>query len=59
MTGEFLEDAAEQAMDRPKLIGDSVDTWRKHCDGWPGLGRCVTKRSALARAEAFKAAGFA
>lgn len=56
--GEFLEDAAEQAMDRPKLIGDSVDTWRKHCDGWPGLGRCVTKRSALARAEAFKNAGF-
>lgn len=56
--GEFLEDAAEAAMDRPKLIGDSVETWRKHCDGWPGIGRCVTKRSALARAEAFKAAGF-
>ncbi len=56
--GEFLADAAESAMDRPKLIGDSVETWRKHCDGWPGLGRCVTKRSALARVEAFRAAGF-
>lgn len=56
--GEFLEEAAESMMDVPKLIGDSVDTWRKHCDGYPGLGRCISKKSALARAEAFKGAGF-
>lgn len=56
--GEFLEEVAESLMDRPKLVGDSVETWRKHCDGYPGIGRCVTKTSALKRAEAFRAAGF-
>lgn len=56
--GEFLEEAVENVMDRPKLVADSVETWRKHCAGYPGLGRCISKKSALARAEAFKAAGF-
>lgn len=56
--GEFDEEAAESVMDQPKLVGDSVDTWRKHCDGYPGIGRCVTKASALRRADAFRAAGF-
>lgn len=56
--GEFQESAAEAAMDTPKLLGDAVDTWRKHCDGRPGIGRCTSKNSAMRRAERFAAAGF-
>ena len=56
--GDFDPGEVESVMDRPKLVGDAVDTWRKHCDGYPGIGRCVTKASALKRAEAFRAAGF-
>ena len=56
--GEFNAEAVEAVMDRPKLVGDAVDTWRKHCDGYPGIGRCRTKKSAMVRLEAFKAAGF-
>ena len=56
--GEYDEAATEAIMDRPKLVGDAVATWKKHSDGYPGLGRCCTKASAMRRAEAFKAAGF-
>jgi len=57
-SGEYLEAAAEAAMDRPALLGDTVDTWRRHCEGWPGIGRCTSKHSAMLRLERFRAAGF-
>ena len=56
--GEYLEAEAEAAMDRPALLGDTVDTWRRHCEGYPGIGRCTSKRSAMLRLERFQAAGF-
>lgn len=57
-TGELLDSEVESVMDQPKLVGDAVDTWRRHCDGYPGIGRCSTKRSAMLRLEKFAAAGF-
>lgn len=55
--GEADEQEHENVMDDPKLIGDTVDTWRKRCGGMPGIGRCRSKKSALRRLERFEAAG--
>jgi DNA repair protein RadD len=57
--GDFHEAELADAMDRPKLVGDTVDTWLKLGEGRPTLVYGVNRKHAQHIAERFVEAGVA
>ena len=57
VAGDFHEDELAEAMDRPWLIGDIVDTWLKRGEDRPTLCFCVNRAHAQHIAERFIEAG--
>jgi DNA repair protein RadD len=59
VAGDFHEAELADAMDRPKLVGDTVETWLKLGEGRPTLVYGVNRRHAQHIAEGFVEAGVA
>lgn len=55
--GDFDLHDLDEAMDKPKIIGDAVETYAKYSRGLPGVYFCVTVKHARHQADAFRAAG--
>ena len=56
--GDFAKDALAEAVDKPKITGDAVTHYRRHCSGEPSIVFCVSVQHAEHVAEAFRAEGF-
>jgi DNA repair protein RadD len=59
VAGDFNEAELADAMDRPKIVGDTVETWLKLGEGRPTLVYGVNRRHAQHIAERFVEAGVA
>jgi DNA repair protein RadD len=59
VAGDFNEAELADAMDRPKIVGDTVETWLKLGEGRPTLVYGVNRRQAQHIAERFVEAGVA
>ena len=56
--GDFAKDALAEAMDKPRITGDAVDHYRRHCSGEPSIVFCASVAHAEHVAEAFRLEGF-
>jgi superfamily II DNA or RNA helicase len=56
--GDFNIKAASQFMDRPKIIGDALDQYNKHCPGESAVCFCTNINHAESVAQAFRDAGY-
>lgn len=54
---DFDQAGAEEVMDKPKIIGDIVDTYLKYARGLRGITFAVSRRHSEHLAEAYRAAG--
>jgi DNA repair protein RadD len=57
--GDFDEEGLAEAMDRPAITGDIVETWHKLGEGRPTFCFCVNRRHAQHVSERFVEAGVA
>lgn len=51
------DEDADALADRPRLVGDIVDTWLKRADGLPTIGRAINVAHSQRIVERFRAAG--
>lgn len=56
--GDFNKGDLEEAMDKPRLIGDAVEHYRTLAEGQRAICFCVSVEHAHRTAEAFRAAGY-
>ena len=56
--GDFDKKELESRVDKPSLIGDAVDHYRKHAHGRPAIAFCVSVKHAEHVAAEFRAAGY-
>lgn len=56
--GDFNQKQLAEISDKPKLVGDLVEQWRKKCPDRKTVAFCVDKKHALHTAEQFRCAGF-
>lgn len=56
--GDFVTAKLDAAMNRPAIIGNAVDHYRRICDGVPMIVFCVSIAHARAVALAYDAAGY-
>jgi DNA repair protein RadD len=56
--GDFARDELALRVDKPAIIGDVVEHYRKLCAGLPAIDFCVNIKHANHSAERFNAAGF-
>ena len=54
---DYREKELGEAMDKPKLVGDIIDNWKRICPDRQTVVFCVTKAHATHVYEAYKAAG--
>ena len=59
IAGEFQQDELADAMDRPAITGDIVETWLKRGEDRPTIAFCVNRNHAKHIAERFESAGVA
>src|SRR3984885_2647740 len=57
--GEFQQDELADAMDRPAITGDIVETWLKRGEDRPTIAFCVNRNHAKHVADRFAGAGVA
>lgn len=57
IAGDFQPAQAEAKMARKEIVGDAVEHWRKHADGYATLGFACTVKHAHDLADAFRQAG--
>jgi len=57
--GDFARGEAAAAMDKPAVVGDAVQHYRRLCDGAPAVAFCVSVEHAEHVAEQFREAGYA
>jgi DNA repair protein RadD len=57
--GEFAQDELGDAMDRPAITGDIVETWLKRGEDRPTIAFCVNRNHAKHIADRFAGAGVA
>lgn len=55
--GDFKQDELEDAVNKPQLIGDAVEHWKRHAQGLRTVAFAVTVKHSLAVVDAFNAAG--
>lgn len=55
--GDFARGESEARMDKPKLLGDMIEHWRRHANGLRTVAFGVTVAHSQHIAEQFKAAG--
>ncbi len=56
--GDFDQRQVAERVDRPKLIGNVVNHYRKRCHGMPGIAFCVSVTHSQHVAAEFRAAGY-
>ena len=56
--GDYSPSDLEEVMDKPAIIGDAVEHYRRLCDGKPMLVFCVSVKTAEDTAEAYRKAGY-
>lgn len=56
--GDYERGAVEERADRPKIVGDAVAEYARHCPGAPAIVRGVSVKHSQHLAEAFRLAGF-
>jgi DNA repair protein RadD len=56
--GEFNQKQLAEVCDKPKLVGDVVEQWKKRAQDRKTAAFCVNKHHALQVAEKFRCAGF-
>jgi DNA repair protein RadD len=56
--GDFVRSELAVAADRPRITGDVISHYRRHCDQQPAIAFCVSVEHAHHVAEAFQAAGY-
>jgi DNA repair protein RadD len=59
VAGEFQQDELADAMDRPAITGDIVETWLQRGEDRPTIAFCVNRNHAKHVAERFESAGVA
>jgi DNA repair protein RadD len=59
VAGEFQRDELADAMDRPAITGDIVETWLKRGEDRPTIAFCVNRKHAQHVADRFAGAGVA
>jgi DNA repair protein RadD len=59
VAGEFQQDELADAMDRPAITGDIVETWLQRGEDRPTIAFCVNRNHAKHIAERFESAGVA
>jgi len=58
VAGDWNKKEVEYRVDKPQIIGDAVDHYRRICSGAPAVAFCVSVRHAHHVCEQFKAAGY-
>lgn len=58
LAGDYDRGALAAVMDKPAIVGDAVEHYRKYCDGAPSIAFCVSVAHAEHVAEAFRLAGY-
>jgi DNA repair protein RadD len=58
LAGDFEKGTLADAMDRPRITGNAVEHYRRHCAGEPALVFCMSVALAEHVAGAFAAAGY-
>jgi superfamily II DNA or RNA helicase len=56
--GDFVRGEAVELMDKPKIMGDAISHYKKHLNGAPCVGFCITVDHAGNVAENYRANGF-
>ena len=56
--GDFAKDELEKAVDKPTIIGDAVDHYKRICPGEQAIAFCVSIQHSEHICAAFQAAGF-
>lgn len=56
--GDYAKDQLAQAMDKPVIVGDAIDHYRRLCPGVPAIGFCASVEIAQKVAVEFSSAGF-
>lgn len=56
--GDYANDQAAAAMDKPSITGDAIDHYRRICHGAPAVAFCCTTAHAENVAAQFRTAGF-
>lgn len=56
--GDYDSKQVEKAIDKPKIIGDTVAHYRKLCHGAPAVAFCASIKHAEHVADAFREAGY-
>ena len=56
--GDFIRGETEAAVDKPKITGNAVSHYRKHCHNEPAIAFCCSVAHAEHVAENFTAAGY-
>lgn len=55
--GDYLQAELDERFNRPSIIGDAVDTWRRYADGLRTVAYAFSIKHSHAVVEAFNAAG--
>lgn len=55
--GEYEAQSLAELMDKPKITGDAILAWKKHCPGVPAVAWCANVAHAQHVAAEFNAAG--
>lgn len=55
--GDYAKKEAAERADKPKLIGDAIEHWRRHANGMQSVAFCVNIAHSQHVAEQFSAAG--
>jgi len=56
--GDFVQSETAARMDKPTITGDAIDHYKRHLNGAPTVGFCVSVEHAYHVAENYKANGF-
>lgn len=55
--GDYANDQAAAAMDRPTVTGDAIEHYQRHADGQQAIAFCCNVKHAVSVCDAFKTAG--
>lgn len=56
--GDYIDKELADELDKPHIIGDAIEHYRKICDGVPALAYCINVSHAEHVAAQFKSAGY-
>lgn len=56
--GDFVRGEVVAAMDKPRITGDAIEHYRRHCNGAPAIVFCASVEHAEHVAERFRAQGY-